>query len=218
MTHPEYLTKPVPKNFDEMVAMMLRCEQTPGQSVYQHGQSVCKHVFDLIDHINGLYTLPEDRWRLPEWLDVYGVDLVANLHDEGKIRQYTTYHDCGKPYCRTVDKKTGDVHFQNHVDASSYIWACVGGNQIVGHLISQDMVIHTETAEQIAKKLVDEWTTEDAATLLLVSLAELHSNARMFGGVESVSFKIKWKQLERRGKQICKHCFGDKKCVILKAS
>lgn len=200
------LTKPIPKNFDEMVAAMLRCEQNHGQSVYQHGQSVCLHLFDLIDHIKGLHTLPEGRWKLPEWIMDYGEELLDNLHDEDKIRQYTTYHDCGKPYCRMVDES--GVHFPNHTEVSQYIWGCVGGDQKVGYLISQDMVIHTATAEEIAKKIETQWSAQDAATLLLVSLAELHSNASMFGGIDSVSFKMKWKQLDRRGKQICKLCFG----------
>ncbi len=51
-------------------------------------------------------------------------------------------------------------------------------------------------------------TVQEAATLLLVSLAELHSNARMFGGMDSVSAKIKFKQLEKRGKQVCQRVFS----------
>jgi len=43
---------------------------------------------------------------------------------------------------------------------------------------------------------------EGAATLLLTGLAEIHSNAEMFGGIESTSFKIKWKQINKRGKKI----------------
>jgi len=43
---------------------------------------------------------------------------------------------------------------------------------------------------------------EEAATLLLTGLAEIHSNAEMFGGIESTSFKIKWKQINKRGKKI----------------
>jgi len=43
---------------------------------------------------------------------------------------------------------------------------------------------------------------EYAATLLLTGLAEIHANADMFGGIESTSFKMKWKQINRRGKKI----------------
>jgi hypothetical protein len=40
-----------------------------------------------------------------------------------------------------------------------------------------------------------------ACTLLLSALAEVHSNANMFGGIDSTSFKIKWKHLDKRGKK-----------------
>lgn len=42
-----------------------------------------------------------------------------------------------------------------------------------------------------------------AIALLLTGLAEIHANASMFGGLESTSFKIKWKHLDKRGRQIC---------------
>lgn len=197
---PEYITKTLPSNFDEMVAAMLRCEQTKGQSVYQHGQSVCKYFLHLLDHINGGYSL--DGWKLPDWFAGYADDLVSNIHDESIIREYTLYHDCGKPFCES------DGRFPNHVEASTYVWSLVGGNEIVRRLIANDMVFHTATAEEIKHKMENEWSIKDACTLYLAALSEIHSNAKMFGGIESQSFKIKWKQLERRGKQICKHYFG----------
>jgi hypothetical protein len=49
--------------------------------------------------------------------------------------------------------------------------------------------------EEFAKK-------PHALTLLLTGLAEVHSNANMFGGIESTSFKIKYKSICQRGKQI----------------
>jgi hypothetical protein len=41
-----------------------------------------------------------------------------------------------------------------------------------------------------------------ALTLLLTGLAEIHSNCQMFGGFDSTSFKIKFKCISQRGKQI----------------
>jgi peptidyl-tRNA hydrolase len=42
----------------------------------------------------------------------------------------------------------------------------------------------------------------------LAGLAEVHSNAKMFGGLASDSFKIKWSQINKRGKAVCKLLFG----------
>jgi hypothetical protein len=36
-------------------------------------------------------------------------------------------------------------------------------------------------------------------TLLLAALSEIHANSTMFGGMDSTSFKIKWKALNRLG-------------------
>jgi hypothetical protein len=44
---------------------------------------------------------------------------------------------------------------------------------------------------------------KDICTHLIVGLAELLSNAQMFGGYESTSFKIKLKSLTQRTKKIC---------------
>jgi hypothetical protein len=45
-------------------------------------------------------------------------------------------------------------------------------------------------------------TIHGGPVLLLTGLCELHSNAQMFGGIDSTSFKIKFKQLERLGKKV----------------
>lgn len=47
-----------------------------------------------------------------------------------------------------------------------------------------------------------------AVALLLTGLAEVHANASMFGGIESTSFKIKWKNLDKRGRAIAKAVSG----------
>lgn len=69
---------------------------------------------------------------------------------------------------------------------------------VVRRLIKYDMDIHllkADGVEEFAKR-------REAITNLIVGLAEIHANAEMFGGLESTSFKIKWKQIDKRGKQI----------------
>jgi hypothetical protein len=185
--------------FDEMISDMLDCEQTQGQSVYQHGESVKKHFLQVIDHLNK--GTPLEGWRIPKWLE--NRELIS-LHDLETISQYTLYHDCGKPYCRSVDGE-GKVHFYNHAQTSSEVWLEVGGCETVSRLIRDDMVIHTASADEINLKLKTDWSKEDAFTLLIAALSEVHSNAKMFGGIESNSFKSKWKKVNQRGNQICKH-------------
>jgi len=58
---------------------------------------------------------------------------------------------------------------------------------------------------------IDEFIKKpEAITLLIVGLAEIHSNAELFGGYDSQSFKIKWNQINRRGNAVVKKLFGDK--------
>ena len=110
-----------------------------------------------------------------------------------------------RPYCRTVDG--GKVHFYDHAAVSGAVFAHTSKDvenvDQVSKLIAWDMVLHTETQEQIKSRLW-EMDEKDIFTLLIVGLAELHSNAKLFGGIESVSFKMKWKKLDKRGKWLCK--------------
>lgn len=187
---------------------MNACWQTPEQTVMQHGESVCEHLFDLIGHIRLGKPLCESHWRLPDWFGAYGPRLVSKLHPEDKLRLYTKYHDCGKPYCQIFNEETGRHHFPNHAEVSRHVWKCVGGDEVVGLLIGNDMVVHTATAEEIDQKLNGEWSCEDSVSLLLAAIAEIHSNSKLFGGVASVSFKMKQKTVDKRGKRMCKHLFG----------
>lgn len=211
-----HLTRTPPRNREEMQEAMSRCEQTQGQTVLEHGQSVHKCLKDLLSHMRGVYELPEGQWRLPNWITDYKEFLLQNVHHEGRLEAYTVNHDCGKPYCCHVDKNTGQRHFPNHAEVSSYIWACVGGNDAVRLLIADDMVIHTATADQITEHLTGRWSKQDSVTLLLAALAEIHSNAKMFGGVESTNFKMKWKTVDKRGRQICKHWLPKAQTVEVK--
>ena len=194
-------------NFKDLIVSMIKCEQTAGQSVYQHGLSVYNYFEDL------MYSLDNDLlndWKIPEFLQIYKNEILSNLYSKEIINRYTLFHDCGKPYCRIIDDE-GKVHFPNHAEVSKQKFLEADGEPIVANLIGWDMCIHTESSIEIQKRLENDWTIKDACVLLLISLCELHSNARLFNGTESTSFKIKFKQIEKRGKQICKFYFGDKK-------
>lgn len=189
-----------------MVQAMLVCEQTKGQTIYQHGLSVEQYFNFILDHLKGTYPLP-NGWRIPTWLDQYKEEILSN-YDKNHASTYLLFHDCGKPWCR--ENVNGTVHFPNHAEVSRNIFLSVNGNQKVAQLISWDMVIHTESAEEIDRYCREKWETSDAVTLLIAALAEIHSNSRLFGGIDSVSFKAKWKTIDRRGRQILKFYFGEK--------
>jgi hypothetical protein len=67
-------------------------------------------------------------------------------------------------------------------------------------LMGMDMDIHLLKGDDIEAFAA----RKEAAALLLAGLSEIHANAQMFGGIESTSFKMKWKHIDRRGKQIAK--------------
>jgi hypothetical protein len=60
------------------------------------------------------------------------------------------------------------------------------------------MVIHTIKTEEIEKFSQDPL----AVSLLITGFSEIHANASIFGGIDSTSFKIKWKQIDKKGKKI----------------
>jgi hypothetical protein len=176
------------------------CEQTAGQTVYQHGTSV-HNFFTRVGRGD------TEGMRIPDWFNQYRDRILANLHTEQVVHDYTVHHDCGKPYCR-VEDENGKVHFPNHAAVSRQTYLGATGDEVVANLIGWDMVIHTATADVI-QQMCKVWSDRDAMTLLVAALAEIHSNARLFGGIESVSFKSKWKNWDRRGKQIVKTFFGE---------
>jgi hypothetical protein len=181
---------------------MHSCLQAEGQSIYQHGQSVKEHYFEL------LFMLRNDTvisgWKLPEWLFQFKNQILNHLMVDEIIEEYTLFHDCGKPFCLTIDQE-GKRHFHNHADKSYEIWLQAGGNEQAAHLMKMDMLIHKIKAADIE----DFIKKPEAITLLLAGLAEVHSNAKMFGGIESESFKIKWKQINKRGANICQKLFKE---------
>ena len=178
---------------------MQECPQTATQSVYDHGLSVRSHFLQLLTYLDDGWLT---GWKAPEWLLKYRKEIREKLLPTDIIMEYTLYHDCGKPYCLTLDEN-GKRHFPDHAEKSYQTWLSVDGDLQVAKLIRMDMMIHTIKAAEI-----DNFVRHpECITLLLAGLAEIHSNAKMFGGTESESFKIKWNQINKRGKIICQKLF-----------
>jgi hypothetical protein len=66
--------------------------------------------------------------------------------------------------------------------------------------MANDMLLHSGSAEECEVLR----NHRLAPALMFASLAEIHSNAEMFGGPDTPSFKAKAKQLERRTAQLLK--------------
>ena len=187
---------------NRLINDMKNCPQTDNQSVYEHGVSVKEHIFELFSFLKTGHI--DEGWRLPDWMHEYREQILASLLPEDIISAYAVFHDCGKPYCLEIDEQ-GKRHFPNHPEVSYNVWQAVSHNKSIAKLILMDMKIHTMKAVDI-----DEFIQHpECITLLMAGLAEVHSNAKMFGGIDSESFKIKWSQINKRGKAICLKLFGD---------
>lgn len=176
---------------------MRNCPQTDTQSVLEHGHAVHRMYLRL-------FAREWDGMKIPVWFDVHFDNLLMGVYDVEVVGLYQIFHDCGKPFCIVEDEK--GRHFPNHAEVSKEIFAQtfkIGApiQPMIENLIGWDMVLHTATAAEIDAM---PWSREDAFTLLVTALAEVHANAEMFGGIESDSFKIKWKKVNRRGKQLIK--------------
>lgn len=187
---------------EQLIEDMKNCPQTKDQSVYEHGISVKNHTFELINFLKTDQI--SDYWKLPNWIITYKNQLLNNLLDIKIIEEYTQFHDCSKPYCRIIDEN-GKQHFANHAELSYKLWLELTGNLEIAILMKMDMDFHT----MIEDKVEEFSNRNQAPTLLIVGLSELISNSRMFGGVNSSSFKKKFKHTEKFGNLICKKIFND---------
>lgn len=176
---------------------MQNCYQFQTQNILEHGESVALCFEDLLRFLKNEES--DFEWRLPDWLLQNCEFLQSQLLPLDLIRTYHVFHDCGKPYCRTVDPE-GKHHFPDHARVSYETWMEIDGDEIIGSLIAGDMRAHLASPSD-----VDSFCSSPfAATWILTAFAELHSNAQMFGGIESTSFKIKWKKLNKFCRRILK--------------
>jgi hypothetical protein len=189
----------IPQNltYEQLLKDMESCDQTKGMSVLDHGDMVKEYFLDLYNHLYNECKL-EFEWKLPEWLIENKNIILNHLYHEYIIQEYLLLHDCGKPYCRIVDEE-GKQHFPNHANVSFEVYSkFFPEKSVVCQLILMDMDIHKLKSEEVSEFS----KRPEAITLLIAGLCEIHANASMFGGIESDSFKIKFKQINKKGKSI----------------
>lgn len=186
---------------------MRACNQTSGQTIVQHGLSVWRFT-------NLLLNKDYSKFKMPEWWEDFSDEIYKNLHSRKTIKHYTIWHDCGKPFCLQLDSQ-GKQHFPNHAEISHKTFLeCFGSKYLYSAiLIKHDMLLHTATIEDIEQ--LKDIQKETIATLIITALAELHSNATMFGGMDSTSFKIKWKRYCKLALKLCQKFFKHEYCYTI---
>lgn len=161
-------------------------------NMYQHGESVWLHTQQIIANKN---------LQLPKWFLDNHAAIINQLYHPSTIKTYCLFHDCGKAFCLEIDEQ-GKRHYPNHAQVSKEKFLeCFPDKLIEAELIGLDMTLHTKNIAEIDAMNLDDSTL---FTLLVVSFAEIFSNAEMFNGINSDSFKIKYKKLDRIGKHLIK--------------
>ena len=193
--------------YENNILDMKNCKQNDLQTIFDHGLSVLLHQQDLIDYIIKDNIL-NYKWNLPKWFDKNFINLSKKIllnSKLGKIRTYAFYHDCGKPYCFSLDENK-KPHFVNHEHISYNKWMELNGDEFIGDLIKYDMVLHKSSPKDVTN-IFKNLSEEKWIILIITSLSELHANSTMFGGIEHINFKIK---LKKFSKNVCKllKCFN----------
>ena len=188
---------------------MHKCPQGPKESTAGHCLSVAQQYRALATRLThpawAEKAYASGSQYLPKWFETWKAPLAAAVGNHGGLaRTYLEWHDCGKPFCLEYDAQ-GRAHFPDHASRSAQLWERVGGSPEVARLMEQDMDLHT-----LPPSAMPEFSQrKHAALLLIAALAAVNANAKMFGGFESDSFKIKAKQLEARGKRLCAALFDE---------
>ncbi len=173
---------------------MINCYQFQDMNMLEHGQIVNRYFYDLVNLLENKHTNYE--WCIPDKTIVL---LRSIWNDSDKlsnkiIDDYQIYHDCGK-YVSLYFDELGRKHFPNHTKNSAKVWVDNGGDHIVEYLILNDMYFHITKLNESKRILYWE-------LLLLTAWAEIHANSTMFGGINSISFKIKKKHLIKVTKKL----------------
>ena len=170
------------------------------QTILEHGQDVSAKFEELLNYLLEASSFNDLNYKypLPQWLlNHKDILLPIYLKHKDSILTYLLYHDCGKPFCLHIDDD-GKRHFPNHAQISKEKFLEYSNDNFIAHLIENDMICHT-TKPKDYQTILNIGYIE---ILLGSALAALHSNAIMFGGFDSDSFKIKFKNLEKLGTRI----------------
>jgi hypothetical protein len=171
---------------------MISCEQAPGVNMLQHGEQVAARYADLHSLLTTLIP-PKFEWHLPFKQSDILCKLAKLALTPEQARTYHVMHDCGKPFCLEVGED-GKRRFPNHAAMSEQAFKQIYPDDLLSaRLIGKDMLCHLTKSAGIEVLVND----EDFPTLLLTAWAEVHTNAAMFGGTSSDSFKIKASRLEK---------------------
>lgn len=167
---------------------------------------------DIYSHLQ-FNTKLNYNWKLPNWLYDNKEFILNNLLPINTLTTYQIYHDIGKPYCKSYELNDNTkYHFENHANISAQIYKSIDNNELICTLINRDMEIHLIKANQLEHFIGNSNLDFNIAiSLLITGFTEIHANAEMFGSIESNSFKIKYKQIDSRGKQIIK-LIKEKQC------
>lgn len=169
----------------KLLVAMKNCYQFENVNMYDHGMMVAKEYSNIITSLElGIISevFPE------ELIDLY---LKYELLDFSIMLNYHLLHDCSKPLVRIVDEE-GRQHFPNHSEASYEQFKLIYPYNIdEAFMIKHDMDFHVLKP----KELEDLAESKYGFSLYLTAWAELIANAQMFNGFDSLSFKIKRKQL-----------------------
>ena len=173
---------------------MSYCEQTSGMNMIQHGKSV-HHQYKLLIH-----QLTSNSHTCNELQNLWNVIGEPKLGIE-ELKLYHEFHDCGKHLCLSIDEN-GRRHYPNHASISALQFSMIFPNDSTSReLIARDMDWHVLRGDDLSKIVNHPYAWE----LYLTAWAEINSNAGMFGGIESVNYKIKKKHLIKSGKKLADH-------------